>query len=86
MEVVFRKCRAVSNDIANNVYFVQECLHLFRLQFWNSPSTGCNIRWMVSYSTLDGKLQNTGWVKNSGTAAGRCRNIYGGKDKYYQYQ
>ena len=35
---------------------------------------------MVSYSTADGELQHTGWVKiNAGTAAGRCRNIFGQK-------
>jgi hypothetical protein len=36
---------------------------------------------------VDGELQHTGWVKiNAGTAAGRCRNIFGQKNSYWQYQ
>jgi hypothetical protein len=42
---------------------------------------------MVSYSTADGELQHTGWVKiNAGTVPGRCRNIFGQKYFYWQYQ
>jgi hypothetical protein len=38
--------------------------------------------WMVSFSTSDGELQHTGWVKiTAGTAAGRCRNIFGQQQK-----
>jgi hypothetical protein len=42
---------------------------------------------MGSYSTLDGELQHTGWVKlNSGNATGRCRNIFEQNKRYQQYQ
>jgi hypothetical protein len=35
---------------------------------------------MVNYSTADGELQHTGWVKiNAGTAAGRCRKFLDNK-------
>jgi hypothetical protein len=45
------------------------------------------LTWMVSYSTLEGELQHTGWVKiNSGNAGGRCRNIFEQNESYQQYQ
>ena len=40
-----------------------------------------------SYSTADGELQHTGWVKiNAGDAAGRFTNICGQNKSYWQYQ
>jgi hypothetical protein len=42
---------------------------------------------MVSYSTTDGELQHTGWVKiNAESAAGRFRIIFGQQNYYWQYQ
>jgi hypothetical protein len=42
--------------------------------------------WMVSYSTPDGELKQSGWVKIcAGTAAGRCRNILVQKKSYWQF-